>query len=59
MKGGRLRIDIDTSYDANKIYKVVLNKIANVAGDISSCYYMVNEKQAFFSKLIQMEVICM
>ena len=32
------------SYDANKTYKVVLNKIANVAGDTSSCYYMVNEK---------------
>ena len=32
------------SYDANRTYEVGFNKIANVAGDTSSCYYMVNEK---------------
>lgn len=32
------------SYDANTPYSIVINKIANVADDTSSCYYMVNEK---------------
>lgn len=34
----------DGAYNANKKYKIVFNKIANIAADDNSFYYMVNEK---------------
>lgn len=34
----------DGTYNANTSYKIVLNKIANIANNTSSFYYMVNEK---------------